>query len=36
MDNVFFKEFLMLSDIRTLLCLGLLVVLFIVMNRIQK
>lgn len=36
MDNVFFKEFLMLSDIRTLLCLGLLVALFIVMNRIQK
>ena len=36
MDNVFLKEFLMLSDIKTLLCIGLLVVLFVVINRMQK
>ena len=36
MNSVFFKEFLMLSDFKTLLCIGLLVVLFVVMNRLQK
>lgn len=36
MDNVFLKEFLMLSDIKTVLCIGLLVVLFVVMNKMQK
>lgn len=36
MDNVFLKEFLMLSDIKTVLCIGLLAVLFVVMNKMQK
>lgn len=36
MDSVFFREFLMLSDIRTLVFIVLLIGLFVVMNRLQK
>lgn len=36
MDSVFFREFLMLSDIRTLVFIGLLIALFGVMNGLQK
>ncbi|MGL4737506.1 MAG: cation:dicarboxylate symporter family transporter [Cellulosilyticaceae bacterium] len=36
MDNVFFKDFLLVSDVRTVLFIGLLFVLFIVMNKFQK
>lgn len=36
MDNVFFREFLLLSEIKSLLCIGLLIVLFLVMNTLQK
>lgn len=36
MNSVFFTDFLMLSDLRTLLCIVLLVGLFAVMHRLQK
>lgn len=36
MDSVFFTDFLMLSDFRTLLCIILLVGLFAVMHKLQK
>lgn len=36
MDSVFLKDFLMLSDLKTLLCIGLLIVFFGVMNKLQK
>ena len=36
MDSVFFKEFLLLSDMRTLAFLAALFALFIFMNRLQK
>lgn len=36
MNSVFFTDFLMLSDLRTLLCVVLLVGLFAVMHRLQK
>lgn len=36
MDNVFFKEFLMISELKTILFLGILVLLFFVMNKFQK
>lgn len=36
MNNVFFTDFLMLSDFRTLLCIVLLVGLFAIMHRCQK
>lgn len=35
MDSVFFKDFLMLSDFRTLICIALLVGLFAVMHKCQ-
>ncbi len=36
MNNVFFKEFLMISELKTILFLGILVLLFTVMNKFQK
>lgn len=36
MDNVFFKEFLMISDFKTVLFMGVLVLLFVLMNKFQK
>lgn len=36
MNNVFFKEFLMISELKTILFLGILVLLFIAMNKFQK
>lgn len=36
MNNVFFKEFLMISELKTILFLGVLVLLFIAMNKFQK
>lgn len=36
MDNVFFKEFLMLSEFKTLICIALLAGLFVLMHRFQK
>ena len=36
MNNVFFKDFLMISELKTILFLGILVILFIIMNRFQK
>lgn len=36
MNNVFFKDFLMISEFKTILFLGILVILFIIMNRFQK
>lgn len=36
MDNVFFKEFLMISELKTILFIGILVLLFVLMNKFQK
>lgn len=36
MNAVFFREFLMLSDVRTVGCIILLIAMFLVMNRLQK
>ena len=36
MNNVFFKDFLMISELKTILFLAILVILFIIMNRFQK
>lgn len=36
MDNVFFKDFLLISDVRTIIFIGLLCGLFIIMNKLQK
>ncbi|MEG0501033.1 MAG: cation:dicarboxylase symporter family transporter [Cellulosilyticaceae bacterium] len=36
MDNVFFKEFLMISEFKTVLFMGVLVLLFALMNKFQK
>ncbi|MGL5616036.1 MAG: cation:dicarboxylate symporter family transporter [Sarcina sp.] len=36
MNNVFFKEFLMISELKTILFLGILILLFFVMNKFQK
>lgn len=36
MDNVFFKEFLMISELKTVVFIGILVLLFVVMNKFQK
>lgn len=35
MDSVFFKDFLMLSDFRTFICIALLIGLFVVMHKCQ-
>lgn len=36
MDNVFFKDFLLISDVKTVLFIGILFALFVVMNKLQK
>lgn len=36
MDSVFFKQFLMISDMRTILFIGILIALFVVMKQCEK